>query len=390
MDLTEKIGILTSSVHLDQVCGLSSLRQRLINLTPQKGPIYLATQGNQKVALLKILLSNRCEFNCSYCVNKRDFDFPRVSLEPQELINLTLELYQKKSIQGLFLSSAVDKSPDATMERMLYVVRKLRLYYRFPGYIHLKIIPGSDVQLIKEAVKYASRVSLNLEFATQKSLSHLAPNKKPELLFNPLKTVSDLLALKNNPSQGQTTQFIVGASKDTDATFLQVASKLYKKYKLKRVFYSAFVPVVGPLCFDRPKPEMLLREHRLYQADYLIRLYGFNWQELFLNKANLDLDLDPKTSWALAHLDFFPVEVNKASLKELLRIPGLGLSSAKKIVQLRRKAHLTLNDLEKLGLNFKKAKYFLTAKGRYFLPFLDLSQVRRFLKREKINFLPLN
>lgn len=390
MDLAEKIGLLTSTVHLDQVCGLSSFSQRLTNLTPQKGPIYLATQGNQKVALLKILLSNRCEFNCSYCAHKRDYDFPRASLEPQELINLTLELYQKRSIQGLFLSSAVDKSPDATMERMLYVVRKLRLYYRFPGYIHLKIIPGSDVQLIKEAVRYASRVSLNLEFATQKSLNQLAPNKKPDLLFKPLKIVSDLLASKGASKQGQTTQFIVGASKDSDATFLQVASNLYKKYKLKRVYYSAFVPVRRPLCFDKPNAELLLREHRLYQADYLIRLYGFNWQELFFDKNNLDLDLDPKTSWALANLDFFPVEVNKASLKELLRVPGLGLASAKRIVKLRKKAKLTLNELEKLGLNFKKAKYFLTAKGKYFLPSLDLSQVKRFLRKEKVSFLPLN
>jgi len=391
MELEEKLKLLSTSVHLDQVCGLSSLHQRLQNLTPQKGPIYHSLAGGQRVPLLKILLSNRCEFNCSYCANKKDFDFPRTSLEPDELAKLTVELFQKKIIQGLFLSSAVDRSPNYTMERMLWVARKLRLYYKFPGYIHLKIIPGSDRDLLREALKYASRVSINLEFPTQRSLELFAPNKKPEYLLKPLQGLSRLLQTQRKvATKGLSTQFIVGASKESDSTLLKVANTLYQQYGLKRVYYSAFVPVLTPHNFELPARKTLLREHRLYQADWLIRCYGFSWEELFSSSPNLDFHLDPKTSWALNHLELFPVEINRASFKELLRIPGIGQKGARQIINLRKQGNLGWEELEKMALNLSKAKYFITVKGRYFCSHFEPGRIKRFLRKERVNFLPLN
>jgi len=328
------------------------------------------------VSLLKLLLSNSCAHDCAYCVNRRSNDIPRATLTPEEVADITIEFYRRNYIEGLFLSSAVVRTPDYSMELMLRAVKLLRHTHRFNGYIHLKIMPGADPRLISEAGFLADRVSANIELPSAKGLELLAPDKHPALVLGSIKGIS--AKIKENKDErkvirtakpyapaGQSTQLIVGATNDSDKTIITLSESLYRSLSLKRVYYSAFVPVSTdsrlPVIAEPP----LRREHRLYQADWLLRFYGFTASEI-LDDAHPDLDMevDPKVSWALRHPSFFPVEVNRASYEEILRIPGVGLKSAMRIVQARKQTSLGFEELKRLGVVLKRAQYFLTCKGR--------------------------
>ena len=324
-----------------------------------------------------MLLSNDCAYDCAYCVNRRSCDGPRATFTPEELCRLTVEFYRRNYIEGLFLSSAVVKNPDYTSELMLVTLKKLREEERFWGYVHVKAIPGADPRLTHALGLYADRMSVNIELPSQKSLALLAPQKSKEKILTPMglirdgirENAADLVKYRAAPKfvpAGQSTQMIIGATPETDRQILALTEGLYRKYQLKRVFFSAYMPVVSDRNLPaRDTPPPLLREHRLYQADWLLRFYGFRAEEL-LDASHPDFNpqVDPKCSWALRHLDFFPVEVNRADYEALLRIPGVGLVSAKRILVSRRTRKLRIEDLPKLGVVMKRAQYFLTASGR--------------------------
>jgi len=310
-------------------------------------------------------------------VNRRSSDQPRAALTPDEIASLTYEFYRRNYIEGLFLSSGVMVSPDRTMELMLEAVRKLRQEKRFTGYIHLKVIPGASRELIDRAGLWADRVSVNIELPSAASLEKLAPGKTKDGILKPMNRLAECIsasrderrAIKSAPAYapaGQSTQLIVGATSETDLQIMKLSEALYRKMALKRVYYSAFVPATKdsrlPAIIEPP----LRREHRLYQADWLLRFYGFEVDELLNEKCPcLDLTFDPKTVWALNNLDKFPVEVNGADYERLLRVPGMGVTSAKRVVRARRAGALSLDDLPKLGVVMKRARYFVTAGGKY-------------------------
>lgn len=335
------------------------------------------TADGRCISLLKILLSNVCVYDCAYCVNRRSNPVPRTALTPDELVAITMEFYRRNYIEGLFLSTGVVVSPDHTMELMLRVARRLRQEERFNGYIHLKVVPGADALLVEEAGRLADRVSVNIELPSRRSLLLLAPDKPRESILEPMRRLSGLIETSRRERResgsaprfapaGQSTQLIVGATPENDRQIITLSEGLYQRLGLKRVYYSAYVPVSA----DRRLPELpvppLLREHRLYQADWLLRFYGFASHEL-LDEAHPDLDmrLDPKTGWALRHLEQFPVEVNRADYRLLLRVPGIGVCSAQRIVRARRSCRLGEEELKRLGVVLKRARYFVTAGGRY-------------------------
>ena len=329
------------------------------------------------ITLLKVLLSNACVYDCKYCVNRRSNDTRRAAFTPRELAELTIGFYRRNYIEGLFLSSGVLRSPDYTMEQMIQALRILREDYRFNGYIHAKAIPGAAPELVRQLGLLADRLSVNIELPSQRGLQTLAPDKSKEAILRPMGLIRDgaaqskaeLAKYKHAPvfaPAGQSTQLIVGATPDTDRHILHLTESLYQKYRLKRVFYSAYVPVVESSLLPSPdtKPP-LLREHRLYQADWLLRFYGFQAAEL-LDDAHPDFDprLDPKCNWALRHLEQFPVDVMRADLETLLRVPGIGPVSARRIVSARRCGALRFDDLKKLGVVLKRAQYFITCGGK--------------------------
>ncbi|BCZ48767.1 putative DNA modification/repair radical SAM protein [Clostridium gelidum] len=382
MDLMDKLKILSNAAKYDVSCSSSGSKRKNSNdgigNASESGICHSFTPDGRCISLLKILFSNDCVFDCKYCINGVSRDFLRVSFTPDEVCDLTINFYRRNYIEGLFLSSAIVKNPNNTMELLLKTVKKLRLEKNFNGYIHLKAIPGADENLIQEAGTYVDRMSVNIELPSSDSLKLLAPQKTKDNILKPMSIIKNSIinhnemkkSIKSTPlfvPGGQSTQLIVGATPESDGKIIKLSENLYNKFSLKRVYYSAYVPVIkdNKLLPDITHPPML-REHRLYQADWLLRYYGFKADELLKNEDdNFDLNFDPKTYWALSNLNEFPIEINKASYENLLRIPGIGVTSAKKILKVRRVHNLTFEDLKKLRVVLKRAKYFITCSGKY-------------------------
>ena len=381
MDVFDKLKILTDAAKYDVACTSSGVDKKAapggIGSASACGICHSFAGDGRCISLLKVLYSNACVYDCEYCVNRRSNDSPRATFEPRELAELTIQFYRRNYIEGLFLSSGVVKNPDYTCERMIEVLRILREEYRFYGYIHAKAIPGADSTLLSRLGTLADRMSVNIELPSQSSLSLLAPDKSKHSILAPMGFIqnriqensTELVRYHHAPKfapAGQSTQMIVGATPETDLQILNLTEGLYKKYSLKRVFFSAYMPVTESALLPSlgTKPP-LLREHRLYQADWLLRFYGFQANEL-LDKDHPSFHplLDPKCSWALNHLEFFPIEVRTAPYRDLLRVPGIGVTGAKRIITSRRAGSIDFAGLKKLGVVLKRAQYFITCGGR--------------------------
>lgn len=381
IDIFDKLTILSDSAKYDVACTSSGVdrsgKSGSIGSAAKAGICHSFAADGRCISLLKVLMTNVCIFDCKYCVNRVSNDTARAAFTPQELAELTINFYRRNYIEGLFLSSGVIKDPNYTSEQMIRALELLRQTYHFGGYIHVKAIPGADSRLIGRLGLLADRMSVNIELPSQESLSLLAPNKTKESILRPMSLIStriqenstDLVkyrhAAKFVPA-GQSTQLIVGATPDTDHKILTLTEGLYKKYRLKRVFFSAYMPVSDnsllPSLDTKPP---LLREHRLYQADWLLRFYGFEAHELLDEQnPNFNLQVDPKCHWALNHLELFPLEINKAPFAMLLRVPGIGVISAQRIMAARRFGPLDFLGLKKIGVVLKRAQYFITCKGR--------------------------
>lgn len=369
--------ILTESAKYDVSCSSSgSKRANTANGLGNAsvgGICHSFTPDGRCISLLKILMSNECVYDCEYCPNRRSADVRRAHISPDEICELTINFYKRNYIEGLFLSSAVSGSPDRTMELLLETVIKLRKQYNFNGYIHLKGIPHADGALALKAAKYVDRMSYNIELPSEKSLKLLAPQKTKDSLITPMKKLQTAMVYDRENKvkkgkvlpAGQTTQMIVGASPESDGQILRLTEYLYRHMDLKRVYYSSYIPVVqSPLL--PVTPAGLLREHRLYQADWLIRFYGFDVNEICGEGENLSTEYDPKCAWALKNMHLFPVEINKAPLEMLLRVPGIGAKSAYKIIEARRFATLDFDNLAKMRIVLKRARHFITCKGRFY------------------------
>lgn len=374
----ERLRILTESAKYDVSCSSSGTVRKgkmgmVGNTVGGVGICHSFADDGRCISLLKVMLTNSCMYDCAYCVNRRSNDIPRATLSVTELVDITMEFYRRNYIEGLFLSSGVVRNPDYTMERMVAIVRKLRTEQRFNGYIHLKSIPGASQELLNQAGLYADRMSVNIEIPKEESLKLLAPEKDHQSVFQPMKLIQQGV-LENKEDRrrfhhaprfvpaGQSTQMIVGATQETDLDILTMSSVLYGQPSMRRVYYSGYISVNT---YDSRLPVLkqppLVRENRLYQADWLLRFYQFTVDEIVnAQYPNLDLEIDPKLSWALRHPEAFPVDVNKADYEMLLRVPGLGVKSAKLIVNARRYGRLTSYDLKKIGVVMKKAKYFVT------------------------------
>ena len=383
MDVLEKLTILTDAAKYDAACtssgGNRTAKKGYIGNTSSSvaGCCHTFSADGRCVTLLKVLMTNKCVYDCKYCVNRRSNDTRRAAFTPEELADLTIQFYRRNYIEGLFLSSGVFRSPDYTTELMIKALRLLREQYRFNGYIHAKAIPGTAPELVEQLGFLADRLSVNIELPSEAGLKTLAPDKSKQAILAPMGQIrvrnqqskEELVKYRHAPKfapAGQSTQLIVGATPDTDFHILRLTQGLYDRYRLKRVFYSAYVPVVEhALLPSKDTKPPLLREHRLYQADWLLRFYGFRAEEL-LDEGHQDFDprVDPKCSWALSHLDFFPVEVNTADYETLLRVPGVGVTSARRILTARRAGGLRIENLPKLGVVMKRAQYFLTASGK--------------------------
>ena len=382
MELGEKINILADAAKYDVSCSSSGSSRK--NQPGELGNSHISgichswSDDGRCISLLKILMTNHCVYDCLYCVNRLSNDLPRATLSPDEIVELTVNFYRRNYIEGLFLSSAVYKNANYTMELLLKTVKKLRIEGKFNGYIHLKAIPGADNLLIEEAGKFVDRLSVNIELPSDQGLKLLAPQKNQKSIIKPMEfikskiieTVSERKVFKRVDSfvpAGQTTQLIVGATSDNDRTIINLSQNLYQKLSLKRVYYSAYIPIVDhPNLPSIIKPP-LLREHRLYQADWLLRFYRFKAEELLDDEhTNFDVDLDPKCDWALRNLHLFPVEINRCDFEMLLRIPGIGVKSAHRIFTARKVCSLSYDNLKKLGAVLKRAKYFITCQGKYY------------------------
>lgn len=375
----EKLKILAESAKYDVSCASSgtsrSSQKGALGSAAGWGICHSFAEDGRCISLLKIMLTNYCMYDCAYCINRRSNDLPRATLSVSELVDLTIEFYRRNYIEGLFLSSGVVRSPDYTMERLVRVIKDLRLVHRFNGYIHMKSIPGSSQELVNEAGLYADRLSVNVEIPNEKSLQTLAPEKDFQSVFTPmryiqqgvLQSAEERKRLRHAPRfapAGQSTQLIVGATPDSDKDILRLSSALYRRPTLKRVYYSGFVPVNS---YDSRLPALkqppLVRENRLYQADWLLRFYQFQVHEIVDDAyPDLDLEIDPKLAWALRHPEAFPVDINRADYEMLLRIPGVGVKSAKLIVVSRRHARLGALQLKQMGVVMKKARYFITCR----------------------------
>ena len=381
MDIIEKLEVLADAAKYDVACTSSGVDRKgapgSIGNAAKCGICHSFSADGRCIALLKVLLSNVCVYDCSYCVNRKSNDIRRATFEPHELAELMIQFYRRNYIEGLFLSSAVVRDPDFTCEQMIEVLSLIRNTYRFRGYIHVKAIPGTDDRLLTTLGLLADRMSINLELPSSDSLKLLAPDKSRESILEPMGMIkngiqenrTDLVKYKKTPRfvpAGQSTQMIVGATPETDYHIINLSAALYKKFELKRVFYSAYMPVLEdrnlPAVDSKPQ---LLREHRLYQADWLLRFYEFEAGELLDEKnPNFNLLIDPKCNWALNHYDFFPVEINTAPYETLLRVPGLGVISAKKILKARKAGKLDFPDLKKMGIVLKRAQFFITCRGK--------------------------
>lgn len=408
MDISHKLKILSDAAKYDVSCSSSGSKRKntknTIGSTHASGICHSFTPDGRCISLLKILLSNCCIYDCSYCINRKSNDINRATFTPDEVANLTINFYRRNYIEGLFLSSAIIKTPNYTMEMLYNVVYKLRKVYNFGGYIHLKAIPGSDEDLIKKAGNLVDRMSVNLELPSSKSLKLLAPEKNKQDILSPMKTIKNNILINKYERKkfknanlfvpgGQSTQLIVGASKETDLNILNLSENLYNKMNLKRVYYSAYVPVNTDKNLPTIKNPPTLREHRLYQGDWLLRFYGFKASELLSHKnPNFDINFDPKTSYALNNLDNFPIEINKASYEALLRVPGIGVRGARKIILARKVGFLDFYDLKKLGIVLKRAQYFITCKGKYYgsVAFDDIKIRRALTPKVNLNYIDEN
>lgn len=380
MQLEDKLAILADSAKYDVACTSSGVDRAGVHgklgCSVAAGICHSFTPDGRCISLLKVLYSNACCYDCGYCVNRRSNDVPRATFTPRELAELTIGFYKRNYIEGLFLSSAVIGTPDYTMERMIEALRILRQEYHFNGYIHAKTIPGADAELVRRIGLLADRLSVNIELPSEASLSLLAPDKKKQAILKPMGQIAvqsaqskkELVLYRHAPAfapAGQSTQMIIGATPESDRHIMGLAESLYKKYSLKRVFFSAYLPVNSdsrlPALDVRPP---LLREHRLYQADWLLRYYDFSaWELLTEEEPNFDPYLDPKCTWAVRHPEFFPVEINTAPKAALLRIPGIGPKSALRILSARRQQHLGMAELKRMGVVLKRAQYFITCNG---------------------------
>ena len=374
----ERLRILTESAKYDVSCSSSGTVRRgkqgfVGNTVGGVGICHSFSDDGRCISLLKVMLTNSCMYDCAYCVNRRSNDIPRATLSVSELVEITMEFYRRNYIEGLFLSSGVVRSPDYTMERLVAIVRELRTTQRFYGYIHLKSIPGASQELLSQAGLYADRMSVNIEIPKEESLKLLAPEKDHQSVFQPMKLIQQGV-LENKEDRrrfhhaprfvpaGQSTQMIVGATKESDRDILTMSSMLYTQPTMRRVYYSGYISVNT---YDARLPVLkqppLVRENRLYQADWLLRFYQYKVEEIVDEQhPDLDLEIDPKLSWALRHPEFFPVDINTADYETLLRVPGLGVRSAITIVNSRRFGRLTSFDLKRIGVVMKKAKYFIT------------------------------
>lgn len=374
--IEEKLKILADAAKYDVSCSSSGSKRKNIGGigdASASGICHTYTEDGRCVSLLKILLTNHCIYNCAFCVSRKSNDVKRAAFTVEEVVELTMNFYRRNYIEGLFLSSGIFKNADFTMERMMRIVKKLRLEERYNGYIHLKTIPGASEELIKEAGLYVDRMSINLELPTEAGLKMVAPEKDHESVKKPLAFVQNQIQeykaesklIKHTPQfvpAGQSTQIVIGATPETDWEIMSVAKTFYKDYKLKRVYYSGYIPIntensLLPVYGSAPP---LVRENRLYQTDWLLRFYDFNLEEILNPQhSQLDLDIDPKLSWALRNPQFFPVDINFADYKEIIRIPGIGRQSAMKIVQARKFGKLHEYQIRKMGIAFNRARHFM-------------------------------
>ena len=380
--IEEKLRILSDAAKYDVSCSSSGSSRKNTNNglgnAAVNGICHSWSADGRCISLLKILMTNYCIYDCKYCINRKDNDIERAMLTPDEIVRLTINFYKRNYIEGLFLSSGIIKSADYTMELMIAVAKKLRLEEKFNGYIHMKVIPGASRQLINEIGLYVDRVSVNIEFAENNALKLLAPDKKATDIStsmglihkNMLENIEDKKIFKSTPSfipAGQTTQMIIGASGESDYAILSRSENLYKNFDLKRVYYSGYVPInKSGILVNTEQAVPMIREHRLYQADWLLRFYEFKADEILDEKDPfVDPLLDPKTNWAIKNPHFFPIEINKATYKELLKVPGIGVTSAKRIVMTRKYSTIRYEHLKKLGIVIKRAKYFITVNGEF-------------------------
>ena len=379
--IDEKLRILSDAAKYDVSCSSSGSGRKNTNNGLGNGAIsgicHSWSADGRCVSLLKILMTNYCIYDCKYCISRKSNDIERAILTPDEIVRLTMNFYRRNYIEGLFLSSGVIKNADYTMEQMIAVAKKLRLEENFNGYIHMKVIPGASRELIHEIGLYVDRVSVNIELAENKALKLLAPDKKPTdistsmslIRRNQIQNIEEKKLFKSTPSfipAGQTTQMIIGAGGESDFAILNRSENLYKNFGLKRVYYSAYVPVNKSGILANTNAVPMLREHRIYQADWLLRFYNFKAEEI-LDEKNPFIDplLDPKANWAVQNWHLFPMEINRASYKDLIRIPGIGVTSAKRIVMVRRHNVIKYEHLKKLGVVIKRAKYFITVNGEF-------------------------
>ena len=379
--IDEKLRILSDAAKYDVSCSSSGSNRKNTNNglgnAAYSGICHSWSADGRCVSLLKILMTNYCIYDCKYCISRKSNDIERTILTPDEIVRLTMNFYRRNYIEGLFLSSGVIKNADYTMEQMIAVAKKLRLEENFNGYIHMKVIPGASQELIHEIGLYVDRVSVNIELAENKALKLLAPDKKPTdistsmglIRKNQIQNTEEKKLFKSTPSfipAGQTTQMIIGAGGESDYAILSKSENLYKNFDLKRVYYSAYVPVNKSGILANADAVPMIREHRLYQADWLLRFYDFKAGEI-LDEKNPFIDplLDPKANWAVQNWHLFPMEINRASYKDLLRIPGIGVTSAKRIVMARKYSIIKYEHLKKLGVVIKRAKYFITVNGEF-------------------------
>ena len=379
MDINEKLTILADSAKYDASCSSSGSKRQNngIGNTSVAGICHSFSSDGRCISLLKILLTNNCIYDCKYCINRRTNNIKRAIFTPDEICEITINFYRRNYIEGLFLSSGIIKSPDYTMNLIIKTIEMLRNKYHFSGYIHAKTIPGSSESLIKKLGLLVDRMSVNIELPTSASLKMLAPDKNHGKVNNAMNYISKSKSRKFSPA-GSSTQMIIGGSPENDYTIMSKSNDLYKKYNLKRVYYSAYIPVNKDNLLPSIKLPPLKREHRLYQADWLLRFYGFKVDDLLdNNNPNFNILLDPKAYWALNHINEFPKEINTCSYYELLKIPGIGVTSAKRIITSRRNFKLNFDDIKRMGVVLKRAQYFITCNNKFYID-------KRFIKKEFI------
>lgn len=380
MDLKEKLTILADSAKYDASCSSSGSTRKNnsgIGNAHLSGICHSFASDGRCISLLKILMTNACIFDCKYCLNRKSNTIKRAIFTPEEVCNITINFYRRNYIEGLFLSSGIIKSPDYTMNLMIEAIHLLRTKYHFGGYIHAKAIPGASPYLIQKLGSLVDRMSANIELPTENGLKLLAPNKDSKEITKIMKYVKDNRQNNFVPA-GQSTQMVIGATKESDLDIMQKSSSLYHNFNLKRVFYSAYIPVNSDHYLPSLKLPPLTRENRLYQADWLLRYYNFKVEDILdENNPNFNLLIDPKAAWALRHLEEFPKEINTCSYDELLKIPGIGVTSAKRIIKSRKLFNINFTDLKKMGIVLKRAKYFITCNNKFFIN-------ESFIKREFI------